>query len=72
MTRTFCDYCGIQMELNGLELSAQLWNKCTQMQIAPAGEVFEIRDLCTDCSIILNEAIHSALKKCEDRRKINA
>ena len=67
MTKTFCDYCGDEMEINGVELSAQLWNKDTLLQSEPAGEVFETGDLCINCSIILNEAISAAIKICRKK-----
>lgn len=68
MTKTFCDYCGVEMEINGVELRAQLWNRDTHKQSEPSGEVFETKDLCTDCSIILNKAIRSAIKRCKKRK----
>jgi hypothetical protein len=69
MTKTFCDYCGVEMEINGVELRAQLWNKETYKALQPAGEVFETEHLCTDCSIILNKAIKSAIKRCKNKKR---
>lgn len=68
MTKTFCDYCGVEMEGVGNELRAQLWNRETHKALQPAGEVFETEDLCTTCSIILNKAIKSAIKKCKNKK----
>ena len=68
MTKTYCDYCETEMEINGVELNAQLWNRDTYKKKEPAGEVFETEDLCIDCSIILNEAIQLGIKKCKMKK----
>lgn len=65
MTKTFCDYCGTEMEVSGVELNAQLWNQNTHKQREPAGDVFEPTDLCIGCSIIINEAIQCAITICK-------